>query len=54
MYRGNKIKLDRLTKQDTAVLQAVTEQKGKPGRVDNYAVVEVEPSEGSPTQRNKL
>ena len=54
MYRGNKIKLDRLTKQDTAILQAVSEQKGKLGKVDNYAIVEVEPNEGSPTQRNKV
>lgn len=54
MYRGNKIKLDRLSKQDTAVLQAVPDQKGKLGKVDNYAIVEVEPHEGSPTQRNKV
>lgn len=54
MYRGNKIKLDRLSKQDTAVLQAVAEQKGKLGKVDNYAIVEVEAHEGSPTQRNKI
>ena len=54
VYRGNKIKLDRLSKQDTAVLQAVAEQKGKLGKVDNYAIVEVEPHEGSPTQRNKV
>jgi len=48
MYRGNKIKLDRLQKQDTAVLGPVPEQKlreGKVGRIENYTIIEVEQQE---------
>lgn len=50
MYRGNKIKLDRLQKQDTAVLGPVPEQQqklreGKVGRIENYTIIEVEQQE---------
>ena len=59
MYRGNKIKLDRLQKQDTAVLGNATEQRardGKVGRIEQYAIVEMDQhSQDSPTQqRNKI
>ena len=33
MYRGNKIKLDRLQKQDTAVLGPAAEQRARDGKV---------------------